>query len=109
MHYRCLGGLGVCILLCGCFLVNAPSPPPPPVTEVSVTPDHLAFPPTRVGDRSAAQQLIVVTPARAVSLASSSGPKVQAICMPNFISPTAPPSGPSSEIDIIGSGIPATP
>jgi hypothetical protein len=59
MHYRCLGLLGVCSLLCGCFLVNAPSPPPPPVTEVSVTPGHLVFAPTPVGSQSPAQQLIV--------------------------------------------------
>jgi hypothetical protein len=59
MPYRCLGLLGVCSLLCGCFLVDAPSPPPPPVTEVSVAPDRLAFAPTPVGRKSPAQQLVV--------------------------------------------------
>jgi hypothetical protein len=59
MHCRYLGLLAATSLLCGCGLVNAPSPPPPPITEVSVTPDQLTFAPTRVGSQSPAQQLIV--------------------------------------------------
>jgi hypothetical protein len=46
-------------LLSACGLVNAPSPPPPPASVVSVTPDRLDFPDTVVGTRSPAQRFSV--------------------------------------------------